>query len=105
MKKNNKTVALNILYIPYNIKQIKQAYISKFNNERNNQVNLIMVTNRTTNCHYLARKINKSCIMVILIVSIAFIHTQRKENLKNMKEYVNTMNFVTQKCLMKIIKF
>ena len=28
---NNKTIALNILYLPYDTKQIKQAYISKHN--------------------------------------------------------------------------
>ena len=30
---NNKTIALNILYVPYNTKQINQAYISEHNNE------------------------------------------------------------------------
>ena len=39
-EQNNKTIALNILYVPYNTKQIKQAYISKYNNERDNHVNL-----------------------------------------------------------------
>ena len=32
-EQNNKTLALNILYVPYNTKQIKQAYISKYNNK------------------------------------------------------------------------
>ena len=31
---NNKTIALNILYVPYNTKQIKQVYISKHNDKR-----------------------------------------------------------------------
>ena len=39
-EQNNKTIALNILYIPYNTKQIRQAYISKYNNESDNQANL-----------------------------------------------------------------
>ena len=55
-EQNNKTVALNILYVPYNTKQIKQAYISKYNNERDNQVNLLMITDGTNNWHYLAVK-------------------------------------------------
>ena len=42
--------------MPYNTKQIKQAYISKYNNERDNQVNLLMITDGTTNWHYLAIK-------------------------------------------------
>ena len=46
---NNKTVPLNILCVPYNTKQIKQAYISKHNEERDNQVNLLMITDGTTN--------------------------------------------------------
>ena len=40
VEQNNKTIALNILYIPYNTKQIRQAYISKYNNESDNQANL-----------------------------------------------------------------
>ena len=50
------TIALNILYLPYNIKQIKQAYISKYNNERDSGVNLLMITDETSNWHYLAVK-------------------------------------------------
>ena len=53
---NNKTIALNILYLPYNTKQINQAYTSKYNNERDNQVNLLMITDETKNWHYLAVK-------------------------------------------------
>ena len=51
---NNKTIALNILYVPYNTKQIKQAYISKYNNELDNRVNLSMICDGTSNWHYLA---------------------------------------------------
>ena len=55
-KQNNKTIALNILYVPYNTKQIKQAYISKYNNERDNRVNLLLITDGNSNWHYLAVK-------------------------------------------------
>ena len=73
-----KTIALNILYVPYNAKQIRQAsnnendnendnsydgtkqirpaYISKHNNERDTQVNLLMITDETSNWNYLAVK-------------------------------------------------
>ena len=47
--RNKKTIALYILYVPYNTKQINQAYISKDNNERDNQVNLVMITDGTNN--------------------------------------------------------
>ena len=55
-EQNNKTIALNIFYVPHNTKQIRQAYISKYNEERDNQVNLLMITDGTTNWHYLAIK-------------------------------------------------
>ena len=41
---NNKAIALNILYVPYNTIEIRQAYISEHNDERNNQVNLLLIT-------------------------------------------------------------
>ena len=53
---NNKTIALNILYVPYNIERIRQAYISKHNDERDNQVILLMIADETSNWHYLAVK-------------------------------------------------
>ena len=53
---NNKTIALNILYVPYKTKQIRPAYKSKHNNERDTQVNLLMITDGTSNWHYLAVK-------------------------------------------------
>ena len=46
---NNKTIALNILYVPYDTKQIKQAYISKHNDQRDTHVNLLMITDGTSN--------------------------------------------------------
>ena len=45
-----------MLYLSCNTKQIRQAYISKHDNERNNQVNLLMITDGTNNWHYLAVK-------------------------------------------------
>ena len=53
---NNKAIALNILYVPYNTKQIRRAYISKYNNDGDIQVNLLMITDETNNWHYLAVK-------------------------------------------------
>ena len=42
---NNKDVALNILYVPFNIKKIEIAYKSKYNLVRDNQVILLMISN------------------------------------------------------------
>ena len=53
---NNKAIALNILYVPYKTKEIRQAYISEHNDKRNNQVHLLMITDGTSNRHYLAVK-------------------------------------------------
>ena len=41
---NNKTIALNILFAPYNTEEIRLAYISKHNFKRENQVILLMIT-------------------------------------------------------------
>ena len=42
--------------MPYNTKQIRQAYISEYNNEPHNQVHLLMFTDGDCNWHYLAIK-------------------------------------------------
>ena len=55
MKKNNKEVALNILYTPPNTEEIKLAYKSKYNRKRKNQVVLLMITDGKEK-HYIALK-------------------------------------------------
>ena len=57
-KQNNKTIALNILYVPYNTKEICRAYKSKYNNECENQVILLMSEriDEIKERHYLALK-------------------------------------------------
>ena len=52
-EKNNRSIALNIFYVPYNTKQILPAYVSKYNCDRENQVNLLMITDGKK-WHYLA---------------------------------------------------
>ena len=71
MERNNKTIALNVLYVPYNAKQenndddeneydgtkhIRPAYISKHNNKRDTQVYLLMIADDNNSWHYLAVK-------------------------------------------------
>ena len=53
-EQNNNTIALNISYVPCNTKQIRPVYISKYNHKRDNQVNLLMITDNNNNWHYLA---------------------------------------------------
>ena len=52
---NNRLIALNILFVPYNTKQIRPAYVSKYNYDRENQVNLLMIAD-DKKWHYLAIK-------------------------------------------------
>ena len=41
---NNKTIALNILYVPHNSEEIRHAYKSKHNLNHENQAILLMIT-------------------------------------------------------------
>ena len=52
---NNKSIVLNILYVPYNTKEIRHACKSKYNLKRENQVILLMITDGKK-WHYLAVK-------------------------------------------------
>ena len=52
---NNKSIALNILFVPYNVEKIRLAYKSKHNFKHKNQVILLMITDGKK-WHYLAVK-------------------------------------------------
>ena len=52
---NNKSIAFNILFVPYNTEKIRLAYKSKHNFKRENQVILLMITDGKK-WHYLAVK-------------------------------------------------
>ena len=54
-EQNNKTIALNILFVPRNAEKIKLAYKSKHNFKRENQVILSMIPDGKK-CHYLTVK-------------------------------------------------
>ena len=54
-EKNNKSVALNVLYVLHNTKQIRHAYKSEYNFSREDQVILFMITDGGK-WHYLAVK-------------------------------------------------
>ena len=61
---NNKSVALNILYMPHNTEKICHAYMSKYNLTRENQVILLMIT-EGEKWHYLAVKKLSALLRVI----------------------------------------
>ena len=52
-EKNNKTTALNVLFVPNNKETIRVACRSEYNNKLEKQVNLLMITD-DNNWHYLA---------------------------------------------------
>ena len=52
-EQNNKKIALNILFVPYNTETIRVAYRSEYKHKRKNQVNLLMITDGNK-WHYIA---------------------------------------------------
>ena len=52
---NNKSIALNVLYIPYDTEKIRLVYKSKHNFKRKNQLILLMITD-DQKWYYLAVK-------------------------------------------------
>ena len=97
---NNKSIALNILYVPYNTEEIRQGYKSKYNLNRENQIILLMITDGKK-WRYLAVKSSSSLLRGItsnnngdLYCSTVFIHIVQKENLKSIKMYVKIMIIV-----------
>ena len=51
-EQNNKTIALNILFVPHNTETIRVAYRSEYNSKREKQINLLMITDGNK-WHYL----------------------------------------------------
>ena len=98
MEQNNKTIALNILFLKYNTKQIEPGYKSKYNYKRDNQVNLLMITDGVNNWHYLAVKSLSRLFREITSNNNGdyyclncFIHIAQIICLKSMKDYVVKM--------------
>ena len=52
-EQNNKTIALNILFVPHNTETIRVAYRSEYNHKHKKQVILLMITDGKK-WHYLA---------------------------------------------------
>ena len=52
---NNKSISLNILFVPYNTENTRLAYKSKYKFKRENQVILLMITDNKK-WHYLSLK-------------------------------------------------
>ena len=52
-EQNNKTIVLNILFVPHNTETIQVAYRSKYNHKRKNQIILLIITDGNKR-HYVA---------------------------------------------------
>ena len=110
-ERNNKTIALNILFIRYNTKTINLANKSKYNCKRENQVVLLMITNGER-WHYIALKsvrtddgFNRPIRSFSrLFRGITANHYGDFYCLKDMKYCVIIMIIAMQKCLPKVIK-
>ena len=95
---SNKSIALNILYVPRNTKEIRHAYKSKHNLKRENQVTLLMITDDGEKRHYLAVKSLSALLRRITSKhdgDLCCLNCCRsyatKESLKNMKVYAKIM--------------
>ena len=96
-ERNNETIALNILYVPHNKKEIVVAYQSKNNRKRENQVILLMITDGEK-YHYFAVKTLLGFLHGItsndngdFTAWVVYIHFALMVCLKNTKDCVVTM--------------
>ena len=55
-EQNNKEIALHVLFVPHNKKEVELAYTSKYNYKRKKQVILLIITDKNNRWHYLAVK-------------------------------------------------
>ena len=94
---NNKNIALNILYVPFNTRKVEIAYKSKYNLIRDNQIILLMISNGE-NWHYLVVK-NLSR----LLRGISSNHDGDYYCLMLIKKYVKITIIVILKCLVLVI--
>ena len=57
---NDNSIALNILYVPYNTKKIRHAYKSKYDEKHENKIILLMITD--------GKKMTLSCCKKIISI-------------------------------------
>ena len=88
-EKNNKTIALNILYVPHNTEEIRHAYKSKYNLNCENQVILLMITDGKK-WYYLAVKSFPALIKGIISKHDRDFYL----NLKSIQMYVKIITIV-----------
>ena len=99
-EKNNKTIALNVLFVPYNTEQIRPVHVSKYNSNRENQIILLEVTDNKK-WHYLAVTSLSALLRGVTSTDngefycLSCFHSFRTKNkLKNMKMYAKIMTII-----------
>ena len=92
-EQDNKEIALNILFVPHNKKEIEPSYISKYNYELKKQVILLVITDDGKRWHYFPVKSLSTLLRVIsssnngnFYCLNCFHSMAHLINLKNMKE-------------------
>ena len=94
---NNKSVALNILYVPYNIEEIRHPYMSKYILKHENQVILLIITDDKKWYYLAVKSLSALCKGITSKNNGDFyctncFHSFRAENkLKKMKIYAKIM--------------
>ena len=110
IEQNNKEIALNVLFVPHNKKEIELAYTSKYN-YKGKKVILLMITDKNNRWYYLAVKRLPALFRGTtsnhhgdFYCLNCFIHTQHIISLKNMKKYVIIMITTVHACLKNMRK-
>ena len=108
---NNKSTALNILYVPYNTEKIRHAYKSKYHLTRKNQVILLIIADGKK-WHYLAVKSLSALFREITcnnhgdFYCLNCFQPYTTENkLKKHKKVCENHDYRYVKCLKNIIKY
>ena len=108
---NNKSIALNILYVPLNSKEIRPAYKSKYNLNCENQVILLMITD-VEKWHYLALKSLSALFRGITgnnnedFYCLNCFQSYTTENkLKKYKKVCENHDYCYVECLKKVTKY
>ena len=106
-EKNNRSIALNIFYVPYNTTEILPANVSKYNWDRENKVYLLMITD-DKKWHYLAIKSIPTLFRGItskhngdFYCLNCFFLLEQEIYLKIMKMFAEIMIIVRYKCQIK----
>ena len=109
-EQNNKTIALNILFVPYNTKTIECAYKSKYNRKHKNKVILLMITDGEK-WHYLTVKILSALLREIIsnhngdFYCLNYFRSYRTDGVLKKHEKHGMNMIVIQKFPQKTIKY